>query len=93
MSQDPGAKRKRPRSHSLVNGSRPEKRSKQGYSNESIYSFIIYSIFQILFIFISSKTNLNIFFIFFRIADQDLRREADTQLETTNKEQHLSSDG
>jgi hypothetical protein len=45
-----------------------------------------------LFLF-SHKIILNIYFILFRIADQDLQCEADTQLETTNKSQHVSTNG
>lgn len=77
----------------MTNGSRPGKRSKQQNLNESMNSFVICSIFEILFIFVSQKIILNIYFVLFRIADQDLQCEADTQLVTTNKSQHLSTNG
>jgi hypothetical protein len=47
--QNFGSKRKRPHSNPLINESRRVKRSKQGYSNESMYGLIILPIFQILF--------------------------------------------
>jgi hypothetical protein len=93
LDQNSGTKRKRSCSRSLINKPRPAKRSKHQHLNERMCSFVIRSIFQILFIFISNKTNLYIFFVFFRIVDQDLQYEADTQLKTTNKNQHLSTNG